>query len=157
VAIGLARQIADGLIESVDSPQATDLIERNKLPPPEPGAFDSPNYPGRQVPFEIFYKALIEFIETPDIKHSLHDYQNFNVADDGYHNHARLRDKLLARPLRHLARYGEIAWPAFLELASAHFGRHVDVYDRDSLVAYLGRHLDKNPPYHFGVDARGAK
>jgi len=148
VAIGLARQIADGLIESVDAPQATDLIERNKVLPPEPDAFDSPSYRQRQVPFAIFYKVLLEYLETPGLKQGLHDLKYFDVAEEGYHNQARLRDELRAPAQRHLFRYGEIALPDFLEVCAAHFGGYIDAHDIPSLKAFL-----EKSSHNSGVDA----
>jgi hypothetical protein len=150
VGIGLARQIADGLIESVDAPQATDLIERNKVLPPEPGTSDSPDFHKRQVPFPIFYKVLLEFLQTPDLKQGLHDYKFFDVAEEGYHNHARLRDKLRGPAQRHLFRYGEIALPDFLDVCAAHFGGHIDVHDVQSLKAFL-----EKSSHNSGVNTRG--
>lgn len=150
VAIGLARQIADGRIETVNAPAATDLIERNKVLPPDPDDFGTTDYHSRQVPFDIFYKALLEFIETPSLKERLHDYTYFNIADEGYHNHARLRDKLRAPALAYLRRYGEIAIPDFLQVASAHFGGYINVHDLHTLKIFL-----EKSSRNSGVNTRG--
>jgi hypothetical protein len=70
IAIGLGRQIADGLIASVDAPEAVDLIERNHFPSASWNLRRelSKNRGSIPISFKLYHKIMKDFVRLPEFE-----------------------------------------------------------------------------------------
>lgn len=155
VAAGLARQIADGLISSVDAPEAADLIERNMVPlNPDHPSFDERHE--KKISFELFYKILCEYMNTPGLKQLRDAWFNYRGGSGG--EKRELRTAFEAPAIRHLQRYGEIGLVFFADVANLIFLKGIDFNDRAAIWKIVTRDLHIEPvgKRDFGIDLRGA-
>jgi hypothetical protein len=133
IAIGLGRQIADGLITSVDAPEAVDLIERNHFPSASWNLRreHSKTLSSIRISFKLYHKIIKEFIRHPDFEKLRDAWRYDEDGDPGYYVH-----RAFCEPAQqHQYRYGEIGFYSYGSIADDLVRRNLDIDDEDVVWA----------------------